>query len=79
MAKPNIKKAGIPSSFVADGFDRALQGFENEIRSTIEMQYEAELISASFARRWLLRLRVEKEIRLAVAERAKVISNEALF
>ncbi|HBJ37185.1 MAG TPA: hypothetical protein DDZ51_21010 [Planctomycetaceae bacterium] len=74
---------GSASGFVAGGFNHVLRGLENEIRPTIESQYESEIESeiesASFVREWFLRRKIEKEVRLAVAERAKIVSDGALF
>lgn len=55
---------------VADGAQRNRADHEIEIRARVEAEYEAALAAAKPLRRFLLRARMEREIRRAVRDAA---------
>jgi hypothetical protein len=67
------------SSFVDDGYERALAGIEAEVRPVVESRYASELKVAGLVKRWFLKRRMEREITEAVAARAETISPDSLF
>lgn len=67
------------AGFVEDGYARAIEGMETEIRATVEAKYASQLEQCGFFQRSRLRSEIEKEITGLVAERARSISPEALF
>lgn len=64
---------------MADGFERALDGIEAEVRPEIEQKYANEWNASGIVRRWFLSRRMEREIADIVAERSRHISAESLF
>jgi hypothetical protein len=67
------------NGFVVDGFERAIDGIEAEIRPGIERKYADEWNASGLIRRWILSRKMEKEVMVLVAERSKHISPDALF
>lgn len=65
--------------FVEDGYERAVQGFEIEIRAEVEAKYASQWEHCGFFQRRRLRREMEQEIARLVADRAKSISPTALF
>jgi hypothetical protein len=64
---------------VVDGYDRAIDGIEAEIRPEIEEKYTDQWNASGLIKRWILSRKIENEIMVLVAERAKHISPDALF
>ena len=71
--------ADLTTAFVADGYERALDGIEAEIRSEIEQKYAIEWNESGPRQRWHLSRKINKEISARVAERSKHISPRSLF
>ena len=69
----------LSNGFVADGYERAIDGIESEIRPEIEKKYADDWNASGLINRWILSRKIEKEIRVLVAERSKQISPDALF
>jgi hypothetical protein len=69
----------LPSGFVVDGYKRAIDGIESDIRPEIEEKYAAEWNAAGVIKRWILSRKIEKEIRYLAAKKASHISPDALF
>jgi len=67
------------SGFVSDGFERALNGIELEVRAEIEAKYADEWNVSGLFQRWLLRRQMKREIAACVIERSAHISDKALF
>jgi hypothetical protein len=67
------------SNIVADGYERALDGIEAEVRLEIEDKYANQWNSSGLFKRWLLLRRIEREVVDRVAERAAHISPDSLF
>lgn len=65
--------------FVADGYERAIDGIEAEVRPEIEQKYGAEWNASGLFRRWFLLRRIEREVAGCVAERSAHISSDSLF
>jgi hypothetical protein len=65
--------------FVEDGYARAIQGFEIEVRADVEAKYASQWEQCGFFQRWRLRGEMEQEIARLVADREKSISPTALF
>ena len=71
--------ADLTPAFVADGYERALDGIEAEIRSEIEQKYAIEWNESGPRQRWHLSRKINKEISARVAERSKHISPHSLY
>lgn len=69
----------LSNGFVVDGYERAINGIESEVRPEIEQKYADEWNASGLIKRWMLSRRIEKEIRVLVSERSKHISPEALY
>ena len=69
----------IRHGFVEDGFERARDGVEAEIRPEIEQLYAEQFQSLGRLGRWLLRHQIERQITLLVDERTRQISSDSLF
>lgn len=54
---------GKETSFVADGHDRARRANEAAVRTAVEQAYTAELETASFWHRLIIRRRIKREIK----------------
>ncbi|MGB7323413.1 MAG: hypothetical protein WBD31_00980 [Rubripirellula sp.] len=67
------------SDFVADGFERLLDGIEAEARIEIEQKYADEWNASGIFKRWILLRRMEREIADLVAERLAHVSPDSLF
>ena len=67
------------SGFVVDGYERAIDGIEAEVRPAIEMEYAEEWNASGLIRRWFLLRRIERKIAERVAEQSKYISPDSLF
>ena len=67
------------SGFVVDGYERAIDGIEAEVRPEIEMEYAEEWNASGLIRRWFLLRRIERKIAERVAEQSKHISPNSLF
>jgi len=67
------------SGFVVDGYERAIDGIEAEVRPEIEMEYAEEWNVSGLIRRWFLLRRIERKIAERVAEQSKHISPNSLF
>ena len=67
------------TDFVADGYERALDGVEADVRPEIERKYADEWNAAGLVKRWFLLRRIEREISERVAERSQHISPTSLF
>ncbi len=67
------------TGFVSDGFERALDGIELEVRAEIEAKYADEWNTSRLFKRWLLRQRIKREIAACVIQRSAHISDKALF
>lgn len=67
------------NGFVEDGYERAIQGFESEVRAEVEAKYASQWEQCGFFQRRRLRGEMEQEIARLVADRAKSISPSALF
>ena len=76
---PWFSKHKSTSGFVEDGYTRAIEGLEAEIRVTVEAKYASQLEQCGFFQQSSLRSEIDKEIAGLVAERAKSISPDALF
>jgi hypothetical protein len=76
---PWLSKVESKSGFVEDGYARAIEGLEAEIRVTVQAKYASQLEQCGYFQRSSLRSEIEKEIAGLVAERAKSISPKALF
>jgi hypothetical protein len=70
---------GWSNGFVVDGYERAIDGIEAQIRPEIEEKYADEWNASGLIKRWILSRKIEKEIMLLVAERSKHISTDSLF
>ena len=75
----SVSSSAMCSGFVADGYDRAIDGIEAQVRPEIEQKYAAERNRSGLIKRWLLKRRIEREISHRVAERAARISSDSLF
>lgn len=53
---------GSHNRFVVDGRKRVIAGSLREIRSRVRAKYAEEMAAASLLRRWLLRLKIRREI-----------------
>ena len=67
------------SGVVNDGFERAVDGIEAEIRADVMTEYLQEWNHAGFLGRLLLRRKIERETKRRSAEKIKMISPESLF
>ena len=67
------------NSFVEDGYQRALAGFEAAIRPKVEEKYALDWQNSGLMKRWILRRRIEHEISQQVAQASKHISKGSLF
>jgi len=65
--------------FVADGYERVLDGIEAEVRPEIEQKYADEWNASGVFKRWVLLRRIEREIADCVGERSAHISPDSLF
>lgn len=65
--------------FVADGYERAIDGIEAEVRPAIELKYADEWNASGLLKRWFLLRRIEREVAGCVAERSAHISPGSLF
>ncbi len=69
MAKTN-ERSESPSKFVVDGYSRAWNAMEPEIRFQVEREFHAELQSASFFKRLLVRHKMRHEVARRIHETA---------
>ena len=67
------------TDFVADGYERALDGIEADVRPEIERKYADQWNASGLVKRWFLLRRIEREISDRVAERSQHISPTSLF
>ncbi len=67
------------SSFVEDGFVRAWDAVEAEVRSEVEEKYAKEWNALGIIKRWRVQRQMEREISERVDERLKHISDYSLF
>jgi hypothetical protein len=67
------------SSFVTDGYDRAVDAIEAAVRHEVEAKHADEWSASGIISRWFLLRRIEREIAEQVAERSKHISPDSLF
>ena len=67
------------SSFVADGYERALDGIEQEVRYHVEQEYAETWNSAGLLQRWRIHKEMEREIAKRVAKQSAHISPSSLF
>ena len=56
--------------FVADGYGRARDAIEPEIRAEVEREFAKRLQTASFLKRWRLRREMAAEIKRRIHARA---------
>lgn len=70
---------GRSSDFVADGYERVINGIEAEVRLEVEQKYADEWNASGLIKRWFMLRRIEQEIAEGVAERSQHISPESLF
>ena len=75
------KNAGVQANldFVVDGFDRAWNAVEAEIKHEVEEKYAQEWNSSGIIKRWRLQRLMEHEIAERVSERLKHISDDSMF
>jgi hypothetical protein len=76
---PRPKARSESSGFVSDGFERAVDGIELEVRTEVEAKYAVEWKASRLFKRWLLRQRMKREITARIIERSAHISDKALF
>ncbi|WP_168564960.1 hypothetical protein [Crateriforma spongiae] len=67
------------NDFVADGYERALEGIEAEVRPEVESKYADEWNASGLVKRWFMLRRIEREIAERVAERSQHVSPTSLF
>ena len=67
------------SGFVVDGYERAIDGIEAEVRPEIEMEYADEWNASGLIKRLFLLRRIERKIAQRVAEQSEHISPDSLF
>ncbi len=67
------------TGFVSDGFERAVNGIELEVRAEVEAKYADEWKASRLFKRWLLQQRMKREIAACVIERSARISEKSLF
>lgn len=67
--------------FLADGFERACDAIEKQVRVEVMAEYCDQLASVRFWQRALLNLTIERDIKHRMAERIKAnaISRESLY
>jgi|GEM_PF-6168061 len=57
------------SNIVADGYERAFDGIEAEVRLQIEDKYASQWNSSGLVKRWFLLRKIDREVMDCVAER----------
>ena len=67
------------SHFVVDGFERAWEAIEAEVRPEVEEKYAQEWNSSGIIKRWCMLREIEREIADRVSERLKHVSDDAMF
>jgi len=67
------------TNIVADGYERALDGIEAEVRPEIERKYADKLNASGLFKRWFLLRRIEREISECVVARSRHITSTTLF
>ena len=67
------------NNFVADGYERALERIEADVRREIEGKYADEWNASGLVKRWFLLRRIDREIAEGVAERSQHISPTSMF
>ena len=67
------------SSFVEDGYSRALKSINDAIREEVEQEYADAWNTAGLWKRWKLHREMESEISRRVAKQADQISPYSLF
>ncbi len=72
---PRLKDSGL----VVDGYERAIDGIDAQVRLGIETEYANEWNASGLIRRWFLLRRIKREISERVAEQANNISQDSLF
>jgi hypothetical protein len=79
--KPSLAKRdkNLSTGFVVDGYERAIDGIEAEIRPKIEGKYAEKWNTSGLIKRWIISRKIEKEITELVAERSKCISPDSQF
>jgi hypothetical protein len=67
------------SGFVADGYDRLVDGLESKAREIVESKYAEEWNASGIVRRWVLQRQLDAEIAAIVAETMPDVSPDAMF
>lgn len=67
------------TGFVADGYERVLDGIEAEVRFEIESAYADRWNASGLVKRWFMRRRIERVIAVRIAEQSKDVSPASLF
>ena len=67
------------SAFVADGYDRLVDGVESEARRIVEAKYSAQWNSSGIFARWRLQRKMKAEIADLADKMMPDVSSEAQF